>query len=102
MSTILSSKLINLDTLLGLDKYAIDEEQSHIQVAADRCAHCEGKPCLTVCPARVYQWVDERIAVHYENCLECGTCLIACHSGGNGAITWRNPQGGFGVLFRYG
>lgn len=102
MSTFPSTKQMNLDALLGLDKYEIDEEQSHIQVTAERCTQCEVKPCLTVCPASVYKWVDGHIAVSYENCLECGTCLIACYSGGKGAISWRNPQGGFGIIFRYG
>jgi ferredoxin like protein len=50
----------------------------------------------------VYQWVDDHVAVRYENCLECGTCQISCDHGGNKGITWRNPQGGFGILFRYG
>jgi ferredoxin like protein len=42
------------------------------------------------------------VAVRYENCLECGTCQIACDFGGNGAITWRPPVNGFGIIFRYG
>ena len=98
----MSPKTLTLDARLGLDKYEIDEEQSHIQVDHERCKACSLKPCLTVCPAQVYTWVDDRVAVRYENCLECGTCQIACDSGGNGAITWRNPQGGFGIHFRYG
>lgn len=98
----MSQKLLNLDALLGLNKYEIDEEQSHIQINADRCKDCNLKPCLTVCPAQVYRWVEDHVAIRYENCLECGTCQIACDNGGNGGITWRSPQGGFGIQFRYG
>ena len=98
----MSAKTLTLDARLGLDKYEIDEEQSHIQVDQACCTSCTSKPCLTVCPAFVYQWVDEHVAVRYENCLECGTCQIACDHAGNKGITWRNPQGGFGILFRYG
>ena len=74
----MSQKTLTLDARLGLDKYEIDEEQSHIQVDQERCKTCALKPCLTVCPAYVYQWVDDHVAVRYENCLECGTCQIAC------------------------
>ncbi|HEY3313584.1 MAG TPA: 4Fe-4S dicluster domain-containing protein [Anaerolineales bacterium] len=98
----MSTNILTLDARLGLDKYEIDAEQSHIQVDHERCKTCALKPCLTVCPAWVYQWLDEHVAVRYENCLECGTCQIACDTGGNKAITWHNPQGGFGIMFRYG
>lgn len=93
---------LSLDNRLGLDKYEIDEENSHIAIQAERCQDCVPKPCLTVCPAEVYRWVDDHVVARYENCLECGTCQIACDSGGNGAIIWHNPQGGFGIVFRYG
>lgn len=104
----MTQKMLTLDARLGLDKYEIDEEQSHIQVDQERCKTCAQKPCLTACPAFVYQWVEDQppvgshVAVRYENCLECGTCQISCDHGGNGGITWRNPQGGFGIIFRYG
>jgi ferredoxin like protein len=93
---------MSLDARLGLDRYEIDTEQSHIAVDHARCESCAPKPCLTVCPADVYRWVDDKVAVRYENCLECGTCQLACDHGGNGGITWQNPQGGFGIVFRYG
>lgn len=93
--------VLSLDNRLGLDKYEIDE-QSHISIEHSRCANCGLKPCLTVCPAAVYVWVEDKVAIRYENCLECGTCTIACEGGGNGAINWHPPQGGFGIVFRYG
>ena len=93
---------LSLDARLGLDKYEIDEENSHITVNQTLCQSCELKPCLTVCPAEVYKWVDGQIVVRYENCLECGTCEISCETGGNGSIVWQPPVGGFGIIFRYG
>jgi ferredoxin like protein len=93
---------MSLDARLGLDKYEIDEENSHITVDQTLCQTCAAKPCLTVCPAEVYKLVDNEIAVRYENCLECGTCEISCDTGGNGSIDWQPPQGGFGIVFRFG
>jgi ferredoxin like protein len=98
----MSTQELSLDARLGIDKYEIDEQNSHIEVDHERCLSCIARPCLTVCPAEVYRWVDEKVAVNYENCLECGTCQIACDTGGQGAINWQPPQGGFGIVFRYG
>lgn len=98
----MTSQPLSLDSLLGLDKYVIDEEHSHIQVDQTRCLRCELKPCLTVCPAAVYVQVNEQIVARYENCIECGTCQVACDTGGEGGITWNPPNGGFGIIFRYG
>ncbi len=95
-------KVMSLDARLGLDKYEIDEQQSHIVVDQDLCRKCTARPCLTVCPAFVYAWIDEQVAVRYENCVECGTCQIACDSLGSGGLTWNNPAGGFGIMYRFG
>lgn len=90
-----------LDSLLGLDKFEIDR-LSHIKIDQARCESCRQMPCLTVCPAGVYKQVQHSIVAAHENCLECGACKIACDADGNAGITWRNPSGGFGVVFRYG
>jgi len=77
-------------------------KESHITVDQDICRNCGiDRICLTICPARVYEQHEDggEIVVNYENCLECGTCWVACTEG---AIDWRNPQGGFGVRFRNG
>ena len=93
---------MTLDERLGLLRYEIDASHSHITVAAEKCVSCRLRPCLTACPAEVYRWVDERVAVRYENCLECGTCQLVCDGFGNGGLTWHNPEGGMGVRFRLG
>ena len=98
MSASSNVKTLSLDARLGLDKYEIDEQQSHIQIDAARCTTCERKPCLTCCPAYVYRWVDDHVAVRYENCLECGTCRVAAPE----YVKWHYPRGGFGVQYRLG
>jgi len=98
----MTTRPLTLDDLLGLDKYVIDEENSHIQIDQTCCLRCELKPCLTVCPAAVYVLAEGDVVARYENCLECGTCQVACDTGGEGGITWKPPDGGFGIIFRYG
>jgi ferredoxin like protein len=93
---------LSLDARLGLDRYETDATASHIEIDSTRCVSCTPKPCLTCCPAWVYRLVDDRVAVRYENCLECGTCQIACNVEGRGGLAWRIPAGGFGIRYRYG
>ena len=62
---------------------------------------CKDKPCVTVCPAKVYEWEEshKKIIVNYENCIECGACRMLC--------PWDNidcewPGGGFGIQYKFG
>jgi len=98
----MSEQTMTLDARLGLDKYNIDEQKNHIAIDQSRCQVCEDQPCLTVCPAEVYRLVEGEIIARYENCIECGTCQIACDNLGEGGIDWQPPEGGFGIIFRYG
>lgn len=97
----MSAEKLSLDKRLGLNKYELDSK-SHIEVNKELCAICETKVCLLVCPAQVYKLEEGRIVHNYENCLECGSCSIACKSRGRGGIDWKNPRGGFGIVYRYG
>lgn len=77
-------------------------KESHITLDQSLCKRCEiGRVCLTLCPAKVYQQAEDKdeITLNFENCLECGTCRVACTMD---AIDWKNPPGGFGVNYRYG
>ena len=47
----------------------------------------------------VYKLEGNKIIIGYENCLECGTCRLACPYEN---ISWKYPRGGFGVKYRYG
>jgi ferredoxin like protein len=86
------------DDIFELVSYDIDEE-AHIRVNNEVCRQCPHRACTFVCPARCYQWNEERGRVDfaYESCLECGTCLITCD---RGALDWKYPRGGFGVRYR--
>ena len=74
------------------------------------------RPCLTVCPAGVFEWLggpidtaevrsvalaqaDRLIAVHAERCLECGACLYLCPRDN---LQFNYPPGGYGVFFIHG
>lgn len=92
----------SVESLLGLDKWDW-ERTSHIEITDQNlCANCKLKPCLKVCPARVYTKEGAKIAFNYEACLELRACYIACHEYGNGAIKWRYPAGGKGISYRFG
>ena len=72
--------------------------ESHINVNVELCRDCSSRICTRVCPAEVYVWNGEKhgVDVQYENCLECGTCRIACEMD---AIEWTNPPGGMGIVY---
>ncbi len=88
----------SIEDLLFTIRYRCDTE-SHLVITDQAvCRDCS-KPCLTFCPAEVYTLRDGEVHVAYENCVECGTCRIACvHRN----IEWRYPLGGFGVAYKIG
>lgn len=81
------------------------DDQPHLIISNPnvclKCAAVYGvpQPCVSICPADVYSWEENKIVVAYENCVECGACKIACpyHN-----IIWKFPRFGQGVSFRYG
>lgn len=93
----------NIDSLLALDRFNVDEGSSHIKVDSQKCAACATKPCLYVCPAKCYRkGEDGMIRFDYAGCLECGTCRVACRQlGEGGVVSWEYPESTFGVSFRY-
>lgn len=43
------------------------------------CMHCSEPPCLEVCPTTAtYRRPDGIVDVHYELCVGCGYCIVAC------------------------
>ena len=90
-----SLKKLSLEDKLYLVKTKKDQV-SHIKIDRKVCRLCREKTCLFVCPANTYEERDGKIEASYENCLECGSCRVAC---ADGAIKWQNPRGGFGVSF---
>lgn len=94
-------KRLTIEDKLGLLTYKNDH-QSHIKVMDPQtCLNCAGKPCVTACPAMVYDWDAEKkkVLVAYENCIECGAARMLCPFNN---IDWHPPRGGFGVNYKYG
>lgn len=88
---------VNIDDKLYMDRYNVDIHPHLAVKNQDICKKCESKSCTTFCPARVYEWKNDRIIVGFEGCLECGACRIGCP---HDNIDWKYPRGGFGVQFR--
>ena len=87
---------MRLEEKLYLLRHVVDEK-SHITIDEEACARCTDRVCLDICPANVYSYVEPRVFIAYENCVECGTCRIACPF-----VEWVNPKGGAGISYRYG
>ena len=74
---------------------------AHITVDGDACRGCTTKACVSACPAGLFvPTSDGGVLFNYEQCFECGTCYLVCNT--EGAITWRYPEGGSGVVFKKG
>jgi len=94
------SRRLNLAERLYLNQFRVDNGHPHISIRyAELCRHCEEKPCLYVCPVENFKMVNGGIELSWEECLECGSCRVACK---RGAIEWNYPRGGFGIKYRYG
>ncbi len=92
---------MKLEDKLFQDRYIVDEEHPHLKIKDPAaCLNCEAKQCTQICPSEVYTWEEDHIDVAYGDCLECGTCRVACAEFNN--IEWRYPRGGFGVMFKFG
>jgi ferredoxin like protein len=90
--------MINIENLNQITRFDIDE-QSHIILNKEICGTCVDHACVQACPAKCYTYSEEthKLNVVYENCLECGTCMVICDKK---AIDWSYPRGGFGVYYR--
>lgn len=93
-------KRMSVPEKLAVDKFELDEGHSHIAINQEVCREvCTTRPCLFVCPAKVYTEQNGEILVDWAGCLECGTCQVACP---HEALTWHYPRGTFGIHYRYG
>jgi ferredoxin like protein len=93
---------MSLEEKLYRVRYEVDSNHPHIRLDEAVCRNCTDRICTFICPARVYVPSSEDlniIQVHHENCLECGTCRVACTREG---VRWEYPNGGMGVKYRFG
>ncbi|MBI4083274.1 MAG: ferredoxin family protein [Candidatus Lambdaproteobacteria bacterium] len=89
---------MSLTERLSTIHFTVDETP-HITVDGGRCLHCATHPCLVFCPTRCFTPADAGgISYSHAGCVECGTCLVLCN---RAAVTWRYPQGGYGVAYRF-
>lgn len=91
---------VNVDEMLSLDKYEVDEENAHI-VLKDDVDDGEFDKLVAACPAALYKRdEDGRKTFDYAGCLECGTCRILC--GDTILEKWSFPGPTMGVEYRWG
>ena len=69
---------VNVDELLSVNKYEVDEETPHIELAEDDGSEAYNEEFLKlvrVCPAALYKVDgDGAKSFDYAGCLECGDC----------------------------
>jgi ferredoxin like protein len=95
------TKLLSVDERVALDRIEFDEEP-FITVDTDLCRTCDTKPCLYVCPSKVYRLDKGNLVYNTDGCIELGACSIVCKHIGKSAIRWSYPRGSHGVEFRFG
>jgi len=80
-----------------------EEQPSHLKIldsniCRDQCTPKFGSPCITFCPAGVYETVhDEVKPANPSNCLHCKTCQRKCPFDN---IEWTVPEGSGGPRYK--
>lgn len=93
-----------VDKLIAVNKFAVDEDNAHIQLIEDdlsRLSADEFGKLVRICPAGLYREAEDGVrAFDYAGCLECGTCRIACED--TIISKWEQPRAFMGVSYRFG
>jgi len=80
-----------------------EEQPSHLtivnwNICAQKCKPKFDSPCITFCPAGVYETVGEQVKpANPSNCLHCKTCQRKCPFDN---IRWTAPEGGGGPRYK--
>ncbi len=80
-----------------------EDQPSHLQildpsVCAGKCLKTFGAPCITFCPAGVYEEIQGVVKpANASNCLHCKTCQRKCPYDN---IRWVAPEGGGGPRYK--
>lgn len=80
-----------------------EDQPCHLQIrdaslCENRCRPEFGQPCVTFCPAGVYECIHGHLSpVNASNCLHCKTCQRKCPLDN---IHWTVPEGGGGPRYK--
>ncbi|MBN1975182.1 MAG: 4Fe-4S dicluster domain-containing protein [Sedimentisphaerales bacterium] len=80
-----------------------EEEPSHLtildpQVCKTKCTPLYNSPCITFCPAGVYEMIHNDVKpANSSNCLHCKTCQRKCPFDN---IRWTVPEGSGGPRYK--
>ena len=98
------SHTFDKDTFTAVAATAHREEQpSHLKildrtVCDTRCRPVFKAPCVTFCPAGVYEAIQDEVKpANPSNCLHCKTCQRKCPFDN---IRWTAPEGGGGPRYK--
>jgi electron-transferring-flavoprotein dehydrogenase len=98
------SKEYDKDTFTAMAATEHREEQpSHLTIintntCAQKCTPKFNSPCITFCPAGVYETVKGQVRpANPSNCLHCKTCQRKCPFDN---IRWTAPEGGGGPRYK--
>ena len=68
------------------------------KICENECAALYGQPCLSFCPAGVYERIQDRLkAANPSNCLHCKTCQRKCPCNN---LRWNVPEGAGGPKYK--
>jgi len=98
------SKSYDKDTFTAMaDTEHREEQPSHLTIintntCAQKCTPKFGSPCITFCPAGVYETIGWQVKpANPSNCLHCKTCQRKCPFGN---ICWTAPEGNGGPRYK--
>jgi len=80
-----------------------EDQPSHLTImnrntCARKCRPKFDSPCITFCPAGVYEMIDGQVKpANPSNCLHCKTCQRKCPFDN---ICWTAPEGGGGPRYK--
>ncbi len=80
-----------------------EEQPSHLEIlnrntCAQQCTVKYGRPCITFCPAGVYETIGGQVKpANPSNCLHCKTCQRKCPFDN---IRWTTPEGTGGPRYK--
>jgi electron-transferring-flavoprotein dehydrogenase len=98
--------VLSFDLLTNLQRSGTNHEEdqeSHLKVKPDKKRMAEGDslkvyggPEANFCPAKVYEYVDDKLVINAQNCLHCKACSIKTP---DEFIEWTVPEGGGGPAY---